>query len=134
MRDRGEELLVLAAERGDTRAFYAERPDPLVPELKRNGKDRADLVRPVEARIEAAVRHGLQCAAPCARSRSMSRRNASTTAGWNWVPRQRRSSAQAYSTVCAGLYARRLTMTSNASAAATTYASIGTRSPPSSSG
>ena len=61
--DRGEELLVLAAERGDTRAFYAERPDPLVPELKRNGKDRADLVRPVEARIEAAVRHVLQFAA-----------------------------------------------------------------------
>src|SRR2546427_9658754 len=43
MRDRGQELLVLAAERGDARAFHAERPDALIPELKRNGKDRADL-------------------------------------------------------------------------------------------
>src|SRR6267378_2477071 len=62
MRDRGQELLVLAAKGGDARAFDAERPDALIPKLKRDRKDRADLVRPVEARIEAAVRNVLQLA------------------------------------------------------------------------
>src|SRR5437773_5204690 len=63
VRYRRQQILVLAAEGGEARALDAERTDPLVAELERNAEHRADLARPVEPRVEAAVRDVLQLAA-----------------------------------------------------------------------